>query len=61
MLFQSKVSLQSPIKFNQAEDLQDGSYFERSLESNSLSSFDEIQYMIEEAKLMSQRNPHYCN
>ena len=42
--------------------MQDGSYFEGSIEdSGSGSSFDEVQYMLEEAKLISLRNPHYCN
>ena len=30
-------------------------------DSECSSSYDEVQYMIEEALLLSQRNHHYCN
>ena len=30
-------------------------------DSECTSSYDELQYMIEEALLLSQRNHHYCN
>lgn len=39
---------------------QESFFLEDSMEYNS-DSYDELQYQIEEAELLSQRNPHYCS
>jgi hypothetical protein len=45
------VRIRTRSEYNQTSELDN---------QDQLSEFDEIQYMIEEAQLLTQRNYHYC-